>query len=503
MDPLSLTASLIAVGQGAQAGLNTIKSIKAIWRVPAEIEDLKLRLQELNETLNDILAFISDSKGFPSSRSLAAPVARAKAIVVKVNGLLRSVPLNRLHLSSTNQARINFMRKSSEVKSLINDLQIVRIDVCVHFGLVIPMPKCFFLSSTTWYSLPERSMLKQVASTVNFSIEAHGQSFERMSQQLAVVISQTSTLNRSTPVPSLMKDGTCDEISFSRQAAAKPCGNRSSQASFDDQFAFSPPGNESKNGEESNQDCPAWCSCQCHQRRTLKSPWMFNSVLGSLQIYFSGGRPDCNEYKCRRSERAPTSILYRFPRYLLSRYMRMTMTWTLIDGPRYSLRFPRVTDWSHRYWDFCVQGDLGAIQKLFSAGKASALDLNLIGGNALIYNCVLGNLPLTKFLLENGADLEVKDDAGNVAGEELWKFALSGDYGADGISIVEALTRNVKSDYKERWRFNLLHKIVLALSERDLQAELELSTALLNQGDAQQKTPLCWAVIVEGEVLRH
>ena len=131
---------------------------------------------------------------------------------------------------------------------------------------------------------------------------------------------------------------------------------------------------------------------------------------------------------------------------------------------------------------------------MFSAGKASALDLNLIGGSALNYTTVRSNLGLTKFLLENGADLEVKDDSGTVAGDALWKSALSGDYGRDGISIVKDITRNVDSDSMERRRFTLLHKIVLALSERSLREELELSTAFLNQGDAQKRTPLCWAV---------
>ena len=173
----------------------------------------------------------------------------------------------------------------------------------------------------------------------------------------------------------------------------------------------------------------------------------------------------------------------------------MTMHWAILDGPKCTLRFPRVTDWSHIYWNYCVQGDLEAIQKMFSAGKASALDLNLIGGNALHYSTDRGNLRLTKFLLENGADLEASDDAGNVAGDALWKSALSGRYGSNSISIVKSMMRNIDSDYMERRQFTLLHKIVLGLSERKLREELELSTALLNQGDAQQRTPLCWAVI--------
>ena len=338
-------------------------------------------------------------------------------------------------------------------------------------------------------------MLKQVKSAVSLSIEAHDQAFGRMTQQLAIIINQTSVSNLARTNSSLVASGTSGAAGLSTVATSHREGDDSTISGFGDSLASNPRASESESREILDLECPAWCSCRCHQRRTFKSPWILDSVLGSLQIHFAGGRPDCSEYRCRRSDKAPTSILYRFPRYLLSRYVAMTMHWAGLDGPQYSLRFPRVTDWSHIYWNYCVQGDLEAIQKMFSAGKASALDLNLMGGNALIYNTVRGNLRLTKFLLENGADLEVKDDAGNVAGDALWKSALSGEYGSNSISIVKDMTRNDDSDNMERRRFTLLRKIVLGLSERNLREELELSTASLNQGDAQQRTLLCWAVI--------
>lgn len=338
-------------------------------------------------------------------------------------------------------------------------------------------------------------MLKQVKSTVSLSIDKYDQAFERISRQLAMIINQTSVSNLSQVTSSLVASRTGVETGLSRAVTSNRDRDNSTTLGFGDSVASSPRSMESEIGGIPDQECPAWCSCLCHQRHILKSPWIFDSVLGSLQIHFTGGRSNCSEYKCRRSEKAPTSILYRLPQYFLSRYVAMTVHWAPLDGPKYSLRFPRVTDWSHLYWNYCVQGDLEAIQKLFSAGKASALDLNLIGGNALFYNSVRSNLRLTKFLLENGADLEVKDDSGIVAGDALWKNALSGDYGSDSISIIKSMTRNVDSNHMERRRFTLLHKIVLGLCERNLQEELELSTAFLNQGDAQQRTPLCWAVI--------
>ena len=153
MDPLSLTASLIAVGQAARTGLDTIKRIKAIWKAPTEIEDLKIKLQELDETLDDILSFISESQGVPFGKSLAPPVARAKAIVARVNDLLQSKTLDCLRLRNANQARLNYMRNGSEAKALITDLQVVRMDLCVHFGLVTAFVSHFFTFCAVYLSL--------------------------------------------------------------------------------------------------------------------------------------------------------------------------------------------------------------------------------------------------------------------------------------------------------------------------------------------------------------
>ena len=286
-------------------------------------------------------------------------------------------------------------------------------------------------------------MLKQVKSTVSLSIEAHDQAFERLSQQLATVINHSTLTPTDT---SLVASSTSGGTGLSTAVTLNRKRDDPTISGVGNSVASSPRAIESKSGGILDQECPAWCSCRCHQRRIFKSPWMLDSVLGSLQIHFAGGRPDCNEYRCRRADQAPTSILYRFPRYLLSRYVAITMHWAVLDGPKYSLRFPRVTDWSHIYWNYCVQGDLEAIQKLFSARKASALDLNLIGGNAFNYSAVRSNLRLSTFLLENGADLEVKDDAGNVAADALWKCALSGEYGSNSISIVKAMMKNVEND---------------------------------------------------------
>ena len=56
------------------------------------------------------------------------------------------------------------------------------------------------------------------------------------------------------------------------------------------------------------------------------------------------------------------------------------------------------------------------------------------------------------------------------------------------------------SDYVERCRFSVLHKIVLGLIVKDLKSVLVTSTAGISQGDARGRTSLCWATIRDDQL---
>ncbi|KAL8755350.1 MAG: hypothetical protein Q9199_003700 [Rusavskia elegans] len=114
-------------------------------------------------------------------------------------------------------------------------------------------------------------------------------------------------------------------------------------------------------------------------------------------------------------------------------------------------------------------GDVQAIQKLFSEGKASPYDVNPRGSNALIYAAAHGNPELGRFLLQAGADAELTDSCGRKPVELFFEWALS--------------------EYVQRHE---LHGRPVA---RDLKEELAVSTSSINDCDANGRTALCWATI--------
>ena len=239
--------------------------------------------------------------------------------------------------------------------------------------------------------------------------------------------------------------------------------------------------------------CVPWCSCACHVQRSFKSPWVLETLIGRLNVSYSGPWLDCNERKCRRISAASLVITHSFPTYLMNRYITLKMRYAPLDGPTLTLRAPRVTAWSHLYWSYANKGDLTAIQRMYSQKRASPYDLNPRGSNALVYAANHTNYKISQFLIQQGADPNLPNSTGIVASEILWMGAFAGRYGYEGISIVESVLKDI--DYMERCGFTTLHKIVLGIIQGDLRSELENSTISINRGDARKRTPLCWAVI--------
>ncbi|KAL9013998.1 MAG: hypothetical protein Q9173_001340 [Seirophora scorigena] len=123
-------------------------------------------------------------------------------------------------------------------------------------------------------------------------------------------------------------------------------------------------------------------------------------------------------------------------------------------------------------------------------GKASPFDVNPRGCNALIYAAAHVNPELGRFLLQVGADPALTDSNGRKPVELFVERAFACQFDHDLVKNVFEGTTLVQSR-----QFTTLHKIVLGLIVRDLKGELELSTAAINDTDAQSRTPLCWATI--------
>ena len=237
------------------------------------------------------------------------------------------------------------------------------------------------------------------------------------------------------------------------------------------------------------KQCPSWCSCACHSRRNLRSPGILAALIGELNIYYSGR----NRYTCSCSSSSWFNAAYRFPQFLLGRYISFIYQYGKTTGPEFLLRVPVVMPWDHKLWRCLIDGDIPAVQKMFDRGLASPLDVSPNGNNSLIYAADIASAELVNFLIDQGVDCNFATEIGDTPSEMLWDRAYGGMLGEDGSVIVSKIAWT--NDNLDDMGFSTLHKIILGVVFKNLRTVLEATTDSVNSTDSRGRPPLHWAVI--------
>jgi hypothetical protein len=131
--------------------------------------------------------------------------------------------------------------------------------------------------------------------------------------------------------------------------------------------------------------CLPWCSCQCHIRYNLRTPDLFKSVMGSLFVGYSSLpvlAQNCNEKSCRRRSALRVIISYQFPKWMWARALLASML-AAIQGPELLLRVPRIIPFASHTYQYCLDGSVMALRRLFEEGHASPYDIDARGFSLL------------------------------------------------------------------------------------------------------------------------
>ena len=132
MDPLSLTASILAVFTAAQTGISSLRKLKAIWKAPQEIEKLLEGLSGLQDLLQEIIIYVPQAQhatNEPQMQILTRRVKTAGIKVTEMNDLLTNVSSHFSRLANASQARLVWLQNRNKVKALQEDLRDVKLDL--------------------------------------------------------------------------------------------------------------------------------------------------------------------------------------------------------------------------------------------------------------------------------------------------------------------------------------------------------------------------------------
>ena len=134
MDPLSITAGVLAVLGAAKGVIQCLGTINDIHKAPLEVVNL---LQELNRfcaMLEEILRFVEsihDAERFKQASILTEYIVKSGQLMDGMTALLDTSSLLRLKLGDENAKRAVWFRKKNKVKSLSEELKAVRLDLCL------------------------------------------------------------------------------------------------------------------------------------------------------------------------------------------------------------------------------------------------------------------------------------------------------------------------------------------------------------------------------------
>ncbi|KAL9101752.1 MAG: hypothetical protein Q9163_003028 [Psora crenata] len=473
MDPLSFTVSLLTVIHAAHVSIQGLRKVYAYRNAPQELDRLRAELESLEELLQNIKTFTETNESLPYCEILRKPLESASIKIASVETIL-SLPAFRLtRLSNANKARATWFRYKHQFEVLGEEVKSVKVDLGIRLGLITASSAGEIVNSLVIFQKFQEKLSVHL-STISDKLAISD--FE--AAQSPVLPNQSTRTNEETAP---IEDGILTvPVTETGQTDTRAVGP----------VVFSNQIKEVTKQTMTPSRCQRNCSCICHTKQSFKSPWALRALLGELSVQYN---LQLASRVCKCTGTSFLKVFYQFPQFIIRRYISFAMHQNSIAGPEFILRLPRVMPWSHMLWRYMRDGDLQAVQKMFKDGLASPYDINVRGRSALGYASRLETCDIAQFLLDQGADADLKFIGGTPA-ESLWDKAFAGSYGIDGFALVRRMLRN--QDELDDLRLSTLHRIVLGFLFKDLRTVLEAAAMdLVNTVDARGRTPLFWAVL--------
>ncbi|KAK7698297.1 hypothetical protein SLS64_012662 [Diaporthe eres] len=245
--------------------------------------------------------------------------------------------------------------------------------------------------------------------------------------------------------------------------------------------------------------CSPTCPCVCHSR-PAQHLWFRSGLLGMLFIGYSGQPakgPQCSSINCREQGRTSLEVKYVFPGWFVYYAISATFSRTIQGSPRFELVFKRRMDFFPGTIMLAVKtDDLDALKMCLRLDPDS---INCVvpgtGWGPLHIAIELGFIKSTRFLLQQGSDLDQVDDYGRSAGGSFIFNLLSGRYEGEMLRQFSELISTSK--YLEDLELSHLSKVVVGICQGDIHKLVKsLTKEELDHKDAIfQMTAVHWAAV--------
>lgn len=409
MDPLSISASVVALlgaADGVSRGLRKLLKLRGvpdlILALNNELSDLQLLLNEVGTLVKE--ATTSETEVNPllvpdpaSLHSLPRILGRIQA---KLNNL--DAVLGRFSANGPRwPARVLWLKEEPNVLRIRNELGALKQDLTTALGLSssstalrvqVELQDLRFATDKGQLSVSQTIVERHssLESSVIKSQHHNERGFDRLEQQLLALTDQIQQQHAT----SASRQGGLPWLSAHKERQEYMPTTTALSAL---QMRFL-----------SRRRCQACCKCVCHTESRSNTPKFLSSVVGMLYVGYFGIpalSPSCDMSGCKGNSEGLLQVHYFFPSWFLGMVMSMALGVSQTAGPELCLRVANVRPNSDPIFLHAYNGDIDAVRSTLVAGKASVLDVNAQNGNSLLHMAMhKSRLEVVELLLQFGAD---------------------------------------------------------------------------------------------------
>lgn len=409
MDPLSITASTIAVVTLVAKVVQGLKGTKILHNAPADFAALVNEVFDLQVVLNEFNSSLLDQSGdFDQSRieDMHRILQNSKDALLELNILVHYRLLRSYNEDGgIKVSRLAWLKNKNGINSLRMKLRNERNNLTFCLASIASSVLLIF-------------ELERISTDINDSANT---SRVRLSIQHISMLSQDIATNQrdlrslvfqqlgrfEKILENLLQTNLCPTHSENSQTSRFGCsssvGNKSTstkdatsqhelrqkraQSKDGSAFDFEPSSTAhlavigvTYQGDACSREL---CSCSCHSSGRLRSPQILQRVLGSLFVGYTGmpfSSVFCTEAACNGTTQQRLNVSYYFPKWFLMRALSFVFITNPVLGSDFNLRTVRLVDRSADVFHYALYGNTEGLKYLFNKKLASPHDVALNGG---------------------------------------------------------------------------------------------------------------------------
>ncbi|KAK0510246.1 hypothetical protein JMJ35_007640 [Cladonia borealis] len=423
MDPLSVTASIIALFQAGGTVSKGLKKIANLRNAPDILLALNNEVADLHALLgniDDVLRHHREIIGLEPIVSLCRALDRAKRTLLELENVLAyKLTSIRCKDGESHQVldRSSWLRLESRVQRLKDEIREDKVSLSSELSVLTSLTALRTNAQIRDVYILLGTMRLESRISKTSRIEACTQPTtenEDPSEQAPMVPPQPVQDGQGTEMNPDTVTGTEKQASLPGVVLANTGSAEFELQPFITTF------------EITRNSCGSHCDCTCHRKFRFRSPDFLDAVFGTLFLgyqaspWFSQG---CRNRRCRGSS---TRLQYMFPKWFVKRSVALTIACSQPKGPELILRVLRLRPDTAFVFVCARHGYYDELKRLLENGEASILDIDERNQTALSIAINSGQFDIAKLLLQAGSDLFHEDGYGDQPIKEVLRRFLLG-----------------------------------------------------------------------------